>query len=81
MAKRKFPRTLYKKADRTDDTALRWGKWRTGSPKQGGSYHSLIVVSEDELEAAFEMGYVDSLDEALFGDPKEAEDAMRDEEF
>lgn len=69
MAKRKFPRTLYKQADRDDETAKKWGKWKTGSPKQGGAYHALVVVDQKEMEAALEMGYIDDLETAMFGEP------------
>lgn len=75
----KFPRTLYKKADRDDDTATKWGKWKTGSPKQGGAYHSLIVNNQKERDAALEMGYVDDFSQALFGEPEP--EPLEDEEF
>ena len=81
MAKSKdFPRTLYKKADRDDSTAMRWGRWKTGSPKEGGSYHSLIVNDQTEMDTAIEMGYLDSFDQALFGEREIVED-LKDEEF
>lgn len=83
MAKSKeFPRYLYKKADRDDDSAKKWGKWKTGSPKQGGAYHSLIVNNQEEFDAALEMGYVDSFEQALFGEPvAEVEETIGDEGF
>lgn len=77
----KFPRTLYKKADRDDETAKRWGKWKTGSPKQGGSYHRLVVVDQKEFDAALEMGYVDDFSEALFGEPEPVEELVDKEDF
>lgn len=79
MAKgKKLPRTLYKKADRDDPTAMKWGRWKTGSPKQGGAYHSLIVNTDKEFDAALEMGYVDGFEKALFGEPVEE---IKNEEF
>lgn len=77
MAKKiKFPRTLYKKADRDDDTAIKWGKWKTGSPKQGGAYHSLVVDNQDELDTALEMGYLDDLEQAVYGEPVVEKDTV-----
>jgi hypothetical protein len=80
MAKREFPRTLFKKADRDDDTAKKWGKWKTGSPKQGGAYHTLVVENQTEFDAALEMGYIDDFETALFGE-QPVEETVVDEEF
>jgi hypothetical protein len=78
----KFPRTLYKRADIEDETAFKWGKWKTGSPKQGGAYHSLIVEDEKELKAAVEMGYIDDFETALLGETaEEKDDGLQEEEF
>jgi hypothetical protein len=69
----KFPRTLYKRADIEDETAFKWGKWKTG---KGGAYHSLVVVNDEEYEEAHNMGYIDSLEEVCNG-PKAAEDGPK----
>lgn len=80
MAKKlKFPRTLYKSADRDDSTAKKWGKWKSGSPKQGGVYHALVVDNQEEFDTALEMGYVDNFEQALFGETEP--EPIADEEF
>lgn len=58
MAKKKteiaFPRTLYKPAERSDPTAMKWG-----SDQRGGAFHSLLVNDEKERKAGLQMGYFD----------------------
>ena len=63
----KYPRTLYKAG---------------GSKKWGGDkfYTDIIVVDEDEQEAAGHNGFVDSFHDALFGAAEAQDDPVKEPE-
>ena len=77
MAKsQRFPRTLYKKSEN--------GKLSfTNKKHRDIRYDSLIVEDEKEQEAAEEMGYIDSFEDALFHadvrEPEVKKDALPNE--